>query len=81
MEKVNPSVSIKSILDKLTEPELESDANAMDEVISSIVSYYKNSLRHEYNEITKYVMKIYSSISESEATSVILDNLDLILKK
>lgn len=81
MEKVNPSVSIKSILDKLTEPELESDANAMDEVISSIVSYYKNSLRHEYNEITKYVMKIYSSISESEATSVILDNLDLTLKK
>mgnify|MGYP001737528959 CR=1 FL=1 len=81
MDNNNPRISIKSILDKLTEPKLESDTNAMDEVISSIVSYYRSSLRHEYNEITKYVMKIYSSISESEANSVIIENLDLILKK
>lgn len=79
MERNNSSVSIESILDNLKEAEIE--PHTMDGIISSIVFYYKKSLRHEYNKITTYVMKIYSSISENEAIIVIIENIDLILKK
>ena len=68
---------IKDILDSLTIVSMNSTAR--DEIISSLVVYLKKSARHNYHEITRYIIQKYSSIADGETVSVILDNIDIII--
>lgn len=50
-----------------------------DEIISSLNMYMRLSVRHNYHEITRYIIERYSKENESETIYVILDNIDFIL--
>ena len=75
--KENDTYSIEDILEHLTCITMTDEIR--NEIISSLCIYMRKSVRHNYHEITRYIMKKYSSANESETVYVILDNIDAIL--
>jgi len=70
--------NIGDILDGLSMSDMSEEDR--DDIISSLYIYYRKSVRHNYHEITRYIIRKYSSVKEEETTNVILDNVDNILK-
>lgn len=75
--KETDTYSIEDILEQLTCVTMTDEIR--NEIISSLCIYMRKSVRHNYHEITRYIMKKYSSANESETVYVILDNIDAIL--
>lgn len=75
--KLADTYSIVDILDQLSCVSMNGEIRA--EIISSLCIYMRKSVRHNYHEITKYVMKKFSKIDESETIQMILYNIDIII--
>lgn len=77
MENQKDRYNIADILERLSC--IPMDDEIRNEIVSSLSIYMRLSVRHNYHEITRYIIDHYSSENESETVYVILDNIDRIL--
>lgn len=67
---------MKEILEKLE----ASEPLDTDQIIKEFFTYYKQHDRHQYHEITIYLIEKFSTAVDSESIDVILENLNSVLE-
>lgn len=75
--KMSDTYRVEDILEQLSCISMSDEIK--NNIISSLCVYMRNSVRHNYHDITRYVMQKYSRASESETVQMILYNIDIII--
>ncbi len=75
--KISDTYLVEDILEQLSCISMSDEIKS--NIISSLCAYMRNSVRHNYHDITRYVMQKYSKSNESETVQMILYNIDIII--
>lgn len=67
--------SLAELLDELVAVDIEEKPEMVSKLLDSFWNYYKAQGRHSYHEVTEYILKNMRKKKESEAISVIAENL------
>ena len=72
-------LKITDILEQLSDLNYITDEESANQAAKTIFEYYSEAGRHNYNEISEYILHKFSTPSDSEAISIIADNIESLI--
>lgn len=81
MVEIKATKKLTDLLNELVDTNLETDIEATSRIISSFWEYYKLHGRHNYHEVTEYILNNMKQVKDGEEVSVIAGNLKILIQR